>query len=189
MFADQALERFVRQLSRTSRYPFILDIGSGDGEHARAMEQCDFQVQEIDIRQGRNYMAEDFPPESFDGIWMSHILEHVLDVHAWLRKVHHDLKYGGLLAVTVPPAKHEIVGGHVSLWNAGLLCYRLILAGFDCSEARAGTYGYNISVIVRKSTIELPPLAMDNGDIERLAHFFPIPFAQNSRGDFANVRW
>lgn len=189
MFADQALERFVAEVSRTANNPQILDIGSGTGEHAREMEMCDFLVECVDLQDGRNYLTERFPLETFDGIWMSHILEHVLDVHSWLYKVFYELKPGGVLAVTVPPAKHEIVGGHVSLWNEGLLCYRLILAGFDCSQARVGAYGYNLSVIVRKKQAYIPALAMDNGDIERLASYFPVPFAQNTRGDFGNVRW
>lgn len=79
-----------------------------------------------------------------------------------------------MLAITVPPLKNTIVGGHVSIWNAGLILYRLILAGFDCSEASVYRYGYNISVIVRKKTIHvLDKITYDKGDIRRLSPYWP----------------
>jgi hypothetical protein len=107
----------------------------------------------------------------------------------FLTKCFDDLRDDGVLAVTVPPAKHEIVGGHLTLWNEGLLIYNLILAGFDCSEARVGVYGYNLSVIVRKRKTDAPRLSMDHGDIERLARYFPLPVAQGFDGRIGNLNW
>ena len=89
----------------------------------------------------------------------------------------------------MPPMKDAIVGGHVSLWNAGMLIYRLVLAGFDCRQAAVKTYGYNISVVVRKRVAHLPELAMDAGDIERLAQFFPMPVAQDFDGRISQLNW
>lgn len=74
----------------------------------------------------------------------------------------------------MPPFKSEIVGGHVSLWNPGLLLYRLVLAGFDCSEASIYCYGYNISIIVQKRTVHvLEDLAYDRGDMCFLQQYLP----------------
>jgi hypothetical protein len=84
-------------------------------------------------------------------VWCSHVLEHQPNAGLFLAKLIRDCRDGGILAITVPPAKTEIVGGHVSLWNAGLLLYRLALTGIDCRDARVKTYGYNVSVIVRAS--------------------------------------
>ena len=125
----------------------------------------------------------------YDGIWCSHVLEHMPDVGLFLRKVRSELKEGGLLAITVPPMKHEIVGGHTSFWNEGLLLYRLILAGFDCSQARVGRYGYNISVLVRKREYDMPELEHDNGDIERLSRYFPFNARQGFDGRTGNINW
>lgn len=100
------------------------------------------------------------------------------------------LKDGGVLAITVPPLKREIVGGHVSLWNAGLLLYRLILAGFDCQNASVLTYGYNISVIIEKRRIDLPSdLKFANGDLEKLSDYFPFDVKQGFDGDIAMINW
>ena len=49
-------------------------------------------------------------------------------VYLFLKKVHSLLNEGGYLAIIVPPRKPFIVGGHVTIWNAGLVLYNLILA-------------------------------------------------------------
>ena len=94
------------------------------------------------------------------------------------------------MAVTVPPMKHSIVGGHVSMWNAGLVMYRLVLAGFDCSKAMVKQYGYNISVIAPKAPPLSTPLAYDNGDIERIAHLLPPGYNHQSfNGNIQELNW
>lgn len=183
----------------------VLDIGCGKGTHSKVFCQHGKTVTAIDFGTSEyfrqrseddnlpelhlgNYMAYDFG-KKFDCIWASHVLEHQVDVDRFLRKVHSDLKEDGVLAVTVPPMKPQIVGGHVNNFNMGLLLYRLVLAGFDCSEASGLKYGYNISVIVKKKTIELPPLDFDTGDIDRLATYFPFPVQEGFNGDIEIVNW
>jgi SAM-dependent methyltransferase len=186
VFADEALERFAALADVRS----VLDIGSGAGEQAAFLRARGKLVTTVSL--GRADVVADYLTTNLgpvDGIWASHVLEHMPNVGAFLGKCFSDLRDDGVLAVTVPPAKHEIVGGHVSLWNAGLLLYRLVLAGFDCRAARVGTYGYNVSVIVRKVPAVLPALAMDAGDIERLAEFFPVAVAQGFDGELPNIGW
>jgi SAM-dependent methyltransferase len=128
--------------------------------------------------------------DKFDLIWCSHVLEHQLNVNFFLRKIWHDLKPGGIYAITVPPMKSQVVGGHVTVWNAGLLLYNLVLAGFDCSKCHVKKYGYNISVVGRKKKAKLPKgLKMDQGDIEKLAEFFPLPVQQDFNGDIQKLNW
>jgi hypothetical protein len=117
------------------------------------------------------------------------VLEHQRNPGAFLDKVRRDLRPGGWLVVTVPPMKREIVGGHVTLWNAGLLLYQLILAGFDCREAAVRSYAYNVTVITRNRPVQLPWLAHDEGDIERLAEFFPNGAHQGFNGDIERLNW
>ena len=187
MFADQALSRFLD-------YPWqsCLDIGAGAGVHSNIMRKHGRTTVTIDsghdadIRE--DYLRVDVS-ESYKAIWCSHTLEHQVNPGLFLTKMFGDLQDGGVLAVTVPPAKHQIVGGHVTLWNAGLLLYQLILAGFDCSAARVGVYGYNISVIVQKRRALLPELRHDAGDIETLAHLFPVPVQQGFDGQLGNINW
>jgi hypothetical protein len=89
----------------------------------------------------------------------------------------------------VPPAKHEIVGGHLSIWNAGLLTYNLVLAGIDCSQIRIKRYGYNISAIVHNRRITLPALRNDSGDLEILKPYLPAWLRDGVNGDIAEWNW
>lgn len=169
--------------------PCILDVGAGKGDHALEFARMGFSVECCDWAAGCDYMTLAVRPGNFQGIWCSHTLEHMLDVQACLHKMVHELAENGVLCITVPPMKDQIVGGHVSLWNAGLLIYRLVLAGLDCSQARVGTYGYNISVIVKKRLFDMPDLSMDHGDLERLAPYFPLEISGPFNGRLKNIRW
>lgn len=172
----------------------VLDVGSGGAEHAlefaksgRSVHCIDYGISvyvrnsevtsSVDTESRIKTTIGDFmqtePGETYDLVWCSHILEHQLNPNLFLRKCLSHASDGGWIAVTVPPLKHEIVGGHVSLWNAGVLLYQLVMAGNDCSNALVMNYDYNISVIVRKKPIDLPDLDYDSGDIGRLAQFLP----------------
>jgi SAM-dependent methyltransferase len=176
-----------------ARFSFdtVLDVGSGAGLHAQRFRDLGKSVTTVSLCPPADvvadYLAVSVAP--VDCIWACHVLEHQPNPGLFLRKCFTDLKNDGILAVTVPPLKHEIVGGHVSLWNPGLLLYHLILAGFDCSKASVKAYGYNISAIVRKVPAALPELAMDAGDIEVLAQFFPMPVHESFNGNFQAVNW
>jgi SAM-dependent methyltransferase len=187
--AADALERFIA----IKDTPTVLDVGSGGGIHAGHMRNAGMEVFCISMIEPADFLGDylDFKaPEKFDAIWASHVLEHVTDVGSFLRKCFDDLRDGGVLAVTVPPMKHDLVGGHLTLWNEGVLLYNLISAGFDCSKARVGVYGYNISVIVRKKLALLPgDLHRDEGDIEKLKKYFPLAVHAGIDGRFGNVNW
>jgi len=196
LLADQAIEKLLEDYE----FHTVLDVGCGDGRHATILRQAGKEVTAVDLRPqlagviAADYLEHEFARQ-FDCVWLSHVLEHQLNVHTFLRKVFGDLKEGGVLAVTVPPLKHEIVGGHFTLWNAGLLLYNLIVAGFDCSKARVKQYGYNISVLVRKVPAALPlgALRFGDGDIEKLARFFPkstdVKWTQSFSGNIAELNW
>ena len=196
VFARRTLDKFLRKDFRT-----VLDIGAGQCLHAalmkssgRTVDICDFGTSVYyDRRNGigpfnREFMGDfgEMQIDSrYDAVWCCHTLEHQLNPNAFLKKVGSLLKEGGWLAIVVPPLKHEIVGGHVSLWNAGLLLYHLVMAGFDCSrDVEVESYGYNVAVIVRKRSIEALPgdLCMDSGDIEKLSRYFPFDAAQGFDG-------
>jgi SAM-dependent methyltransferase len=179
----------------------VLDVGSGDGKQAQIMRDEGLKVTTISYKPPADYVG-DFARftalKDVDAIWASHVLEHQLDVNAFLKKCFNLLRDDGVLAITVPPSKDEVVGGHMTVWNTGLLVYNLIMAGFDCSQARvSGAYTnthnappYNLSVIVRKQRAKLPRnLERDYGDIGKLQQFFPVPVAHGFDGNLRPVRW
>jgi SAM-dependent methyltransferase len=204
-FAGLALWRVLADYD----FHTVLDVGGGAGEQAAVFEAFGKHVTSVDYGKSvyferhhaqRDVIVGDFNtlelPRRYELVWCSHVLEHQLDPHRFLQRLHAALQEGGVLAVTVPPAKSEIVGGHVSLWNAGLLLYRLVLAGFDCRQARVRRYGYNISVLLEKRSIELPELAYDCGDLRRLRAYLPDALTWRSNalddpfeGEFERLNW
>lgn len=173
----------------------ILDIGAGNQRHSKEFRNNGFLVSTNDIVPTADFkgLYTELPPfdKQFDAIWSCHVLEHQRNVGLFLDRIFTDLKVGGILGISVPPLKHEIVGGHLSLWNAGLVLYNLILAGFDCKNASIASYGYNISVIVEKTPFAMPNLKYDNGDIKTLAPFFPptLKVRQGFNGQIEMCNW
>ena len=169
------------QLMKADNLTDVLDIGCGIQQtHVTYMRKRGLEAKGIDVLPGPyfdgNYNTYNFNLR-FEGIHAAHVLEHQLNTHNFLCKVFDDLIEGGYLCITVPPLKHRIVGGHVSLWNAGLILYHLVLAGFNCQEAKIKEYGYNISVIVKKKSIRegATQLVYDSPDMVHIHKYIP-PF-------------
>lgn len=183
----------LEALHKLLTYDFdtVIDIGSGLGKQAEILRGNGKNVTTISLIPPADivgdFMATELP--QYDCVWASHVLEHQLNANLFLKRCYSLLGDDGILAVTVPPLKHRIVGGHISLWNAGLLLYNLILAGFDCKDAKVKSYGYNISVIVRKKKADLPDLVMDFDDVGTLAEFFPIKAFNAFDGQIEEHNW
>lgn len=205
MRGDKIIEKFL-QLNFTT----VLDVGAGSLEHTnkflnnnKIVDICDFgsscyfnNRDTTLLDKVRNVYIGNFNDinfcDKYDAVWCSHILEHQTNVNLFLRKIKTMLKEGGYLGIIVPPRKPFIVGGHVSIWNAGLVLYNLVLAGFDCSEeCYIKQYDYNIGVIIKyKSIDEMPDnLSMDKGDIELLSKYFPFDVKHNFNGDIMELNW
>lgn len=198
-FAGETLQYLIEKY----QFDTVLDIGSGEGKHSDVLRKMGKHVTSIDFGSSiyfekrddkYSYVKGDYYTyefdEKFDCIWASHVLEHQVNPNLFLKKIHSDLKEGGILAITVPPLKHEIVGGHVTLWNAGLLIYQLVLAGFNCKFISIKSYGYNISIVLKKeSIVSYPELHFDSGDIKRMIEFFPDNFSEPFNGDIKELNW
>ncbi|MDF7826608.1 class I SAM-dependent methyltransferase [Pontiellaceae bacterium B12227] len=192
-----------------SRLPFnrILDVGFGHGAASRFFRlkgkevvAIDRDVQyrdaplEIMKKEGIEIVEssfEDYQPEGqIDAIWLSHVLEHTLDVGQFLKKARSILSEKGWLFVMVPPFKHEVVGGHVTPgWNIGVLMYVLLVCGFDIKNGHFVKHGYSICAFVQKSSVELPVLCHDQGDIERTRDLWPLEVHQGFDGRLTSVNW
>lgn len=162
----------------------VLDVGTGDGEHAKRFRDAGKQVTCIDLGDSEyfddrnnsiiaDFNTYDWEGEQFDLVWASHVLEHQLEPHTFLKKIRDVCKPNGLIAVTVPPPHTTLLGGHVQIYNMGTLLYQLVMAGIDCSDAVTLWNGWNLSVIVTNTTFEIPDLTYDVGDVKLLEDYFP----------------
>lgn len=186
MRAKMAFELFVQLPIEGS----ILDIGSSDLQHTKHLRDMGFNVITVDPHY-KSDIQEHWPciMGMVENIWCSHVLEHSRNPGLFLDAIYETLIEDGWLAITVPPWKDEIVGGHVTIWNAGILIYNLILSGFDCSKAKVKTHGNDVSLIMRKKSIELPELVDDSGDIDKISQFFPVRAYQGFNGHIEEVNW
>jgi len=150
-----AIMRLIGNYGR--QFENILDIGSGEGEHKRFLQYFGKKVLSVDLVKNAdfvgNFLEIDFDRQ-FDAVWCSHVLEHQRNVGAFLDKIFDVLKEDGILAITVPiHARERLVSGHLTSWSVPLLCYNLIMAGFDCSRAEI-LLTFELSLIVRKRLAE-----------------------------------
>jgi 2-polyprenyl-3-methyl-5-hydroxy-6-metoxy-1,4-benzoquinol methylase len=191
MLGRNALEYIIDNCDFNS----VIDIGCGLGMHADILESKGKVVTRFDQGQSRaykhndktiiaNFLSYDFDRQ-FDLVWACHVLEHQLDPNKFLIKIRNVCKPHGIIAITVPPAKPEFVGGHLTLWTPALLLYHLVLAGIDCKNAFTMSYGYNISVIVANepARYSIEDLRFDFDDINRLSQFLPDSASPKCRGD------
>lgn len=192
----------VQKLLKEYQFDTVLDVGAGSGDHSAIFVKHGKSVTLLDkgssvyfkrsFNQSEFVVSDflDFRPEcKFDLVWCCHVLEHQTEPMRFIKLLLDCVKDGGLLCITVPPPKKDIVSGHVTMWNAGLLLYWLVLAGADCRGARVASSGYNISVILTKDLIShrLPDLDMDQGDIEKISKYLPreLKYGKNSNGDLS----
>lgn len=149
---------------KTKRNLSFVDVGGAHGVHANYFrEVLGARVDIVDETLGREklFFEGDFldfsANESYDVLWTSHTLEHVLNPNLFLSKCASCIKHDGLIAVTVPPIKSmkPTAIQHLSLWDIGTLALQLGYAGFDietCKIAQYGSskHGNNITAIARK---------------------------------------
>lgn len=198
MFANEAVQLILEKYPAKD-YPTLLDVGAGNGVTAEIFRNNGYKVTTLGLNADNDICGffEEFTFTSnyYDIVWASHVLEHTQNVSGFLKNMCGVCKLTGVVAITVPPLKHEIVGGHLSLWNMGLLAYNLIVAGFDLTNAHTAKYGYNISIVVKRIDTRGPtllPLSYDHGDIELLRRYFPKEwkvFEGFNGNDLPNTNW
>jgi 2-polyprenyl-3-methyl-5-hydroxy-6-metoxy-1,4-benzoquinol methylase len=202
-----ALKRILQQ-AITYDFQNVIDIGSGTGFAALAFNNAGKEVTATDLHPDlfanlplgvKLYeqldicnMSSLIPSESYDAVWCSHVLEHVMNTELALSEIRRILKPNGILFLTVPPFEHRVLGGHVCPgWNVGILMYILIICGFDVANGSFINYHHNVSAFVRKGEDFTVPIIHDNGDIEAIRHLFPasLDIYQGFNGQIDNYNW
>ena len=158
----------------------VLDLGVGDGSHARAFIALGATVVGVDVKDPphthERYAHSQTPveflepaddAEPYDLIWCSHLLQLLPNVQAFLVQLSAFLKDDGWLYIAVPCDVQERfhIGG-LTLWTPALLVYNLICAGWDCSDAQWFTSYDTIGFCVKKKRIE--DMSWRTGTVEEL---------------------
>jgi 2-polyprenyl-3-methyl-5-hydroxy-6-metoxy-1,4-benzoquinol methylase len=110
----------------------LLDIGAGTGAFANTMQKAGWRVTALepdsDTRQrakeryGLAVLPADalyqLPAGSFDAITLWHVLEHVHDLHGYIKQMKQLLKPGGRLFIAVPNYTSYDAGYYRQFWAA-----------------------------------------------------------------------
>lgn len=177
-----------------AEFSTVLDIGAGAGEHSRFFRLYGKKTYSVDLHKSADYVGDFMTCDidrKFDVVWCSHVLEHQRNVGAFLEKIYSVLEDDGLLAISVPMHPRErMVSGHITNWNAGLLIYNLVLAGFDCRQA-SFYQSFDLSLIVRKRPAAGGDVLTSAGyaPVEELAQYFPFPVMTGSNAEIKAMNW
>jgi SAM-dependent methyltransferase len=155
---EQAYEAVVALAAEPDVHT-VLDVGSGEAQQALALRFAGKVVTTLDPVHPADIQADFLEAELglYDAVFCSHVLEHQRNVGAFLDRIVQSCAPGGWISITVPPEiSHHTLLGHPNQFTAGSLLYHLVMAGVDCRDARALTYGYNASVMVRNLPNGLP---------------------------------
>ncbi len=168
----------------------VFEAGPGNGEHSTYLRGKGLRVVTIGPHRGCSVYGVwpvHAPEEArCDMFLASHVLEHTGVPTLFLSRAFDCLRdRAGVLCIIVPPMKPQLVGGHLTLWTTGHLVYNAVMAGIDCREAYIWKDGYNVCLVVkceREVPLDSLPLRFDNGDLEVLAPYFPVPVEQDMDG-------
>lgn len=190
--APKARSSYALEYGLKLRGQYVLDVGSGGGEHAMQFSENGAYVDCIDY--GTSVYAlnstassklkvinTDFntfaPQKKYDIVWASHVLEHQRNVGFFIEKLIECCDSNGTIIITVPDIHRELCGGHLTLWTPGLLAYNIVLCGIDLKESILIRGTHEFSIAFRpKSINRMPQLTYDYGDINLLRDFFPPGF-------------
>jgi 2-polyprenyl-3-methyl-5-hydroxy-6-metoxy-1,4-benzoquinol methylase len=146
----------------------LLDIGCGSGERLEKLQGLGWTVRGIDFDEKVVGMAKArgldvtcgtipgtwFPPDTFDVITMSHLIEHVPDPIELLKECHRILKPGGKVVLTTPNAScwgHRLFRKswrglepprHLHIFSPSSIQQTLRRAGFELLSVRSIASGY-----------------------------------------------
>ncbi|KKL60843.1 hypothetical protein LCGC14_2201270 [marine sediment metagenome] len=167
----------------------VLDIGGANLSTLPLQEKGNrltiLDIKRVNSPSVRSIQADFYqwiPDQTFDVIWCSHTLEHAKNVGLFLNKMIKIASDNAIFVIIVPPARDNLVGGHINSFTPATLCYNIILSGQNLSRSSVITHEYNIAVIWRRFDWPLPALKYDRGDIETLNHLFPKKVHQGING-------
>lgn len=159
--------KFIQSLKEVGA-KHVLDIGPGNGEFSKMLLDAGFEVTAIGNEQengvknlighdGFTFLNEDLNAigcfdnigKPIDGMFASHVVEHLGNPFGFLHLSCRRLAENGLMCVIVPPFKDQVVDNHIFIgWNVGYLMNLLLRCGFNIRDGKFRQIDYNVAAIV-----------------------------------------
>lgn len=189
-------DKILDYLIENYKFTTVIDIGCGKGDFFNYLNDKHVSVKGtgIDMMNESELLYKDFTyiksnfndlkiNERFDLIFSSHTIEHNPNTEDFLKLFFSLGKPNGIFCLIWPPPKPQIVGGHVHVFNLGLMLYNVIRIGVNCSNVKMLKSGYNLCLIGRYDFFKLPKLTFNAFEIELLKDYFPFLAKQAFNGD------
>lgn len=186
----------VKYLISNYEFETAIDVGCGKGDFFYYLDKVKPNVQgtgidmmDEELREYKNfeYIHANFnnyvPDKNYDLIFSSHTVEHNTNTEEFLRSFFKFAKPGGTFCIIWPPPKPQIVGGHVHVFNLGLMLYNIVRIGVDCRNVKLVRKGYNLCIMGEVNFFDLPELTYNRFEIAALGKWFPFAAKQGFNGD------
>ena len=124
-----------------NKYKTAIDIGSGEGKHAKILKAAGLQVFQLDKYSDTAEYKVDFIEYKFDRkfdiVFCSHVIEHQRNVGNFLDKIFDIMSDDGLLIICAPKHHAEnLIEGHLNCFFTSYFSQHLIHSGFDLKEGK-----------------------------------------------------
>lgn len=169
----------INYLTKNYSFNNLIDVGCGYAPYKELFGNITYTGIDILVNDGDNFICDNFNHHDFEGqkyecVFTSHCIEHQSNLETFLRNIKSIIEDNGVLCILWPPPKDNVVGGHVNMFNPGMLLYNLTRIGIDCSKTRCIYSGYTYGIVGNISLVDEIDLIYDTGDIELLSHLFPF---------------
>jgi SAM-dependent methyltransferase len=184
-FMIEGVPQAVKYLYNTYDFLEVVDLGCGKGQYHKLFPS-NVKIHAVDnfkrIESEKlpnvtyhNMNLFDYNPDrKFDCVMSSHVIEHIPNLDDYIDKHFSLLKDDGVFCILFPKPKGQIVGGHVHIYNMGLILYNLVRNGIDCSKAKMVAKGHTLGVMSQYKKFDLPVLKSNRYDIDLLSKYFPF---------------
>ena len=168
----------------------LLDVGAGTGAFAHTMQQAGWQVTGLEpdelarVNAFNNYgltldtleRLPSLPAAAFDAITLWHVLEHVHDLHGYLRNFYKLLHKDGVLIIAVPNYQSYDAEVYQNCWAAYDVPRHLYHFSAKSMENLLQSHGF--------TTEELKPMWFDSFYVSMLSEKY-----MRNHGNLARAFW
>ena len=161
--AKECLEYFIN----TFKFKEVMDVGCGSMPYSDLFLSKNIDYNGIDIRSdihGDMYTCGNFMnypfSKQYNAVISSHVVEHVPNTEQFLNIIRQITVDNGNVCIIFPKPKPNVVGGHVHIFNPGIMLYNLTRIGIDCSDWKCVVKDYSFAVMgtMKKTNPILPQI-------------------------------
>ncbi|MBA2490927.1 MAG: hypothetical protein H0V34_04215 [Gammaproteobacteria bacterium] len=109
----------------------VLDLGCGDNKYPGSVGVDHYPFDGVDLVANLDHTPWPLAADGYDHIIVSHLIEHVTDIPAFMNEVHRVGRHGALVEVTTPHfSSHDSYQDPTHRWHLGTLWPQIFCQGY-----------------------------------------------------------